>query len=191
MPTPFQRVVADLRAHLWRPGLVIEEIPSPQRVAPYAVAVSADLTIRDQELGSGRLVILHDPDGIDAWQGTFRVVAYAKGAMDPEMVTDTMLADVGWSWLLEALGSHQAAYVAPSGNVACTWSRSFGGLQEQPSQAEMEIRASWTPRLDLDGGGIEAHLDAFAELLCATCGIPPLPDGVVMMTPLRQRSQER
>ena len=171
--------------------MTIEEIPSPQRVAPYAVAVSADLTLRDQELGTGRLVILHDPEGVESWQGAFRVVAYAKGEVGPEMVTDTMLAEVGWSWLLEALGSHDAAYVAPSGNVACTWSRSFGALEEQPPQAEMEIRASWTPLLDGDGGGITAHLDAFAELLCDTCGIPPLPEGVVMMTPLRQRRQER
>ncbi|QGF24749.1 DUF3000 domain-containing protein [Raineyella fluvialis] len=184
-------MVDDLRAHSWRPGLSIEEVPSPQRVAPYAVAFSADLTLRDQELGTGRLVILHDPEGVDSWQGTFRVVAYAKGDAEPEMVTDTMAAEVGWSWLLEALDSHHAAYVAPSGNVACTWSRSFGGLEQQSPQAQLEVRASWTPVLDADGAGIDAHLDAFAELLCATCGIPPLPEGVVMMTPLRQRRQER
>lgn len=171
--------------------MTIEEIPSPQRVAPYAVAITVDLTHRDQDLGTGRVVILHDPDGVDSWQGSFRVVAYAKGEVDPEMLTDPLLAEVGWSWLLDALASHEATYVAPSGNVACMWGRSFGALEETPLQAEMEIRASWTPRLDADGGGIAAHLDAFAELLCDLCGIPPLPEGVVMMTPLRQRRQER
>lgn len=184
-------MIADLQAHRWRPELVVEEIPSPQRIAPYAVAISAEVVLRDQELGSGRLVLLHDPAGVEAWEGEFRAVAYAKGAVDPEMVTDTLLAEVGWSWLVEALAAHHADYLAPSGNVACTWSRSFGGLEEDSPRAEVEIRASWTPVLVAGGQGITAHLDAFAELLANSCGIPPLPDGVVMMTPLRQRRQER
>lgn len=190
-PPAFQRVVADLQAHRWRPELSVEEIPSPQRIAPYAVAIAADVALRDQELGSGRLVILHDPAGVEAWHGTFRAVAYAKGEVDPEMVTDTMLAEVGWSWLLDALGSNDARYVAPSGNVACTWSRSFGDLENTVPRAEIEVRASWTPCLGEDGSGIAAHLAAFAELLANSCGIPPLPEGVIMMTPLRQRRQER
>lgn len=184
-------MIAELQAHRWRPELAVEEIPSPQRIAPYAVAISADVVLRDQELGSGRLVVLHDPAGVDAWQGEFRAVAYAKGAVDPEMVTDTLLAEVGWSWLVEALAAHHAGYLAPSGNVACTWSRSFGGLEQQEPRAEVEVRASWTPQLGPGGEGMSAHLAAFAELLGNTCGIPPLPEGVVMMTPLRQRRQER
>lgn len=184
-------MIVDLQGHRWRPELVVEEIPSPQRIAPHAVAISAEVVLRDRELGSGRLVLLHDPAGVEAWEGEFRAVAYAKGAVDPEMVTDTLLAEVGWSWLVEALAAHQADYLALSGNVACTWSRSFGGLEEDPPRAEVEIRASWTPVLGPGGQGINAHLDAFAELLANSCGIPPLPDGVVMMTPLRQRRQER
>lgn len=190
-PPAFRRVVADLRAHRWRTELSVEEIPSPQRIAPHAVAIAADVTLREHDLGSGRLVILHDPAGVESWQGQFRAVAYAKGEVDPEMVTDTMLAEVGWSWLVDALENNAAAYVAPSGNVACTWSRSFGGLEQEQPRAEIEIRASWTPRLEPDGSGISAHLSAFAELLSTSCGIPPLPEGVVMMTPLRQRRQDR
>lgn len=190
-PPAFQRVIADLQAHRWRAELSVEEIPSPQRIAPYAVAVAASVSLREHDLGSGRLVILHDPAGVESWQGQFRAVAYAKGEVDPEMVTDTLLAEVGWSWLVEALESNGAGYVAPSGNVACTWSRSFGGLEEEPARAEVEIRASWTPCLGAGGEGMTAHLDAFAELLSNSCGIPPLPEGVVMMTPLRQRRQDR
>lgn len=168
----------------------MEEIPSPQRIAPYAVAIGADVTYRDLDLGSGRLVILHDPAGVESWEGTFRVVAYAKGVVDPEMVTDPMLADVGWSWLVDALQANGAEYVAPGGNVACSWSRSFGAKEGEDTRAEIEVRASWSPLLGRDGEGITTHLAAFSELLANCCGIPPLPEGVVMMTPLRQRRQD-
>ncbi len=184
IPGPFRRVVKDLRAFRWRAGMAVEEIPSPQRIAPHAVALNAEVSLREADLGGGRLVLLHDPHGVDAWGGTFRVVAYAKGQADPEMVTDTMLADVGWSWLLDALTTHEAEYDAAGGNVNCSWSRSFGELEDDDPHAEIEVRASWTPLLGTDGSGIGAHLSAFADLLCATCGVPPLPEGVVRMAPL-------
>lgn len=185
MPASFRRVLADVGAHQWRPELEVEEIPSPQRISPHAVALAADVTLREQDLGSGRLVILHDPAGVDAWEGDFRAVAYARGHVDPEMVTDPLLAQVGWSWLMDALETHQARFVAPGGNVSCSWSRSFGALEDEPPSAEIEIRASWTPLLDADGAGITQHLAAFGELLSQSCGVPPLPEGVTVMNPVR------
>ncbi|GAA2103903.1 DUF3000 domain-containing protein [Microlunatus panaciterrae] len=191
-PTPgaFQRAVADLMSATWRSELAVEEIPAPQRIAPYSVAITADVIVGDEELGSGRLVLLHDPAGNAAWQGDFRCVSYARAEIDPEMVTDPLLAKVGWSWLIDALAAHEAAFLAPSGTVTSVSSESFGGMEDDPAQAEVEIRASWTPDLTDAGGGLMPHLDAWAELLCTTAGLPPVPSGVVLM-PSRRNPQTR
>lgn len=172
-PAPFRRAVAAIEAAVWRPELVIEPLPSPQRIAPWSAAVGAEVTIRGDEVGNGRLVLLYDPAGNSAWDGTFRCVGFARSEVDPEMVTDPLLASVGWSWLVDALANHEADYVAPSGTVTSVASESFGGMADDPARAEVEIRASWTPVLD-DGEGFAAHLAAWGDLLCMVAGIPPL-----------------
>ena len=164
----------------WRPELVIEEMPAPQRIAPFSAAVTADVIVAGEDVGSGRLVLLHDPAGNAAWEGTFRCVTFARADVDPEMVTDPLLARVGWSWLVDALAGHGAAYGAPSGTVTSVASESFGGMAQEAPRAEIEVRASWTPQL-VEGAGLGAHLAAWAELLCTTAGLPPLPAGVVPM----------
>jgi hypothetical protein len=188
-PAEFRRAVEALSAAPWRPELAVEEIPAPQRIAPFSAAVTADVVVGEDEVGNGRLVLLHDPAGNDAWQGTFRCVTFARADVDPEMVTDPLLASVGWSWLLDALEAHGAAYTAPSGTVTSVASESFGGMADHEPRAEVEVRASWTPLLD-DGEGLDAHLAAWAELLCTTAGLPPLPAGVVAM-PARRGTTSR
>jgi len=188
-PDAFRRAAQDLAAASWRPELLVEEIPAPQRIAPFSAAVTADVLVNGDEVGSGRLVLLHDPAGNAAWQGTFRCVTFARADVDPEMVTDPLLATVGWSWLVDALAAHHADYLAPSGTVTSVSSESFGGMSEEPPRAEVEVRASWTPQL-LDGVGLTAHLSAWAELLCTTAGLPPLPAGVVLM-PSRRNPPSR
>ncbi|MCR8526224.1 DUF3000 domain-containing protein, partial [Escherichia coli] len=126
-PDVFRRAVADLMSAAWRPELQVEEIPAPQRIAPFSAAVTADVVVGGEEVGSGRLVLLLDPAGNAAWEGTFRCVTFARADVDPEMVTDPLLASVGWSWLVDALDSHGADYRAPSGTVTSVSSESFGG----------------------------------------------------------------
>ncbi|HET9650308.1 MAG TPA: DUF3000 domain-containing protein [Microlunatus sp.] len=179
-PAAFRRALSDLMAAAWRPELIVTEMPAPQRIAPFSAAITADVVIAGEEVGSGRLVLLHDPAGNAAWQGTFRCVTFARADVDPEMVTDPLLASVGWSWLLDALSSHDAEYLAPSGTVTSVSSESFGSMADEPARAEVEVRASWTPQL-IDGSGLAAHLAAWGELLCTTAGLPPLPAGVVPM----------
>lgn len=175
-PEQFRLAVEELRAARLRPELHCEEMPAPQRIAPYSAALSADVTVEGDDIGGGRLVLLHDPAGNDTWHGTFRLVAYARAEIEPEMVTDPLLSAVGWSWLGEALAAHQAEYVAPSGTVTRVASESFGGMADQPPSAHLEIRASWTPT-----GAIAAHVEAWGELLCTAAGLPPVPTGVVAM----------
>lgn len=183
----FTRAVADLARAAWRPELIIEEIPSPQRIAPFAAAISADVVVAGDDVGSGRLILLHDPAGNTAWDGTFRLVTFVRAEVDPEMVTDPLLAQVGWSWLTDALTEHGADFTAPSGTVTAVSSASFGGMEDDPTSAEVEIRASWTPLLAIDGAGLDAHLAAWGDVLCTTAGLPPLPPGVVAMPTRRGR----
>lgn len=193
-PVAFRRAVAELAAASWRPELVVEEIPAPQRIAPFAAAISAEVLVGEDEIASGRLILLHDPAGNSAWDGTFRCVTFARADVDPEMVADPLLASVGWSWLMDALADHGAEFCAPSGTVTSVSSESFGAMADDPARAEVEVRASWTPLL-VDGVGLSAHLDAWAELLCTTAGLPPLPAGVVPMpsrrNPPARSSQKR
>src|SRR6187549_239703 len=162
-PDTFRRAVEDLISASWRSELHVEELPAPQRIAPYSAAITADVLANGgEELGSGRLVLLHDPAGNAAWQGTFRCVTFARADVDPEMVTDPLLASVGWSWLIDALESRGAAYGAPSGTVTSVASESFGGMADEAPRAEVEVRASWTALLS-EGNGIKSHLAAWAE----------------------------
>jgi hypothetical protein len=184
-PEEFQVALEQLRAARLRPEISCEEIPAPQRIAPYAAAMSADITVDGDDVGEGRLVLLHDPAGNEAWAGTFRCVAYARAQIDPEMITDPLLAAVGWTWLTEALQAHGADHIAPSGTVTKVASESFGGMSDEPASAELEIRASWTPI-----GEVGPHAEAWGDLLCMAAGLPPVPAGVVIM-PSRRGQRRR
>jgi hypothetical protein len=175
-PDEFRVAVEQMRAARLRPEIFCEEMPAPQRIAPFASALSADVTVDGDDVGTGRIVLLHDPAGNDAWEGTFRCVAYARAEIDPEMANDPLLGEVGWSWLTEALDAHGAEYTAPSGTVTKVSSESFGSMAEEDATAQLEIRASWTPV-----GDIGDHVEAWGELLCAASGLPPVPEGVAPM----------
>ena len=190
MPRLFEQAVAALTAMVWRPELVIEDLPAPQKIAPFAVAVSADVMVHDDELGSGRLVLLHDPTGNPSWDGDFRCVTYARADVDAEMVADPLLTEVGWSWLIDALDRNHAGYRAPSGTVTAVSSKAFGAISDDPPRAEIELRASWTPVIT-SGDQLTQHLAAWSELLCMTAGLPPLPDGVVPILPRRPGTRPR
>src|SRR5688572_22382071 len=166
-PEEFRLAVEQMRAARLRPEIFCEEMPAPQRIAPYASALSADVTVDGEDVGTGRIVLLHDPAGNDAWEGTFRCVAYARAEIDPEMANDPLLGEVGWSWLSEALTAHRADYGAPSGTVTKVSSESFGSMSDEDATAQLEIRASWTPVPGADGAvNLAPHVEAWAELLC-------------------------
>lgn len=179
-PEEFAAAVAALRAARLRREVAVEPISAPQRIAPYATALSADVRVANEDLGNGRLVLLYDPAGNEAWEGTFRCVAFGKAEVGAEMVSDPLVSAVGWSWLTDALAGACAPYVALSGTVTTVLSEGFGGMADDGSTAQLEIRASWTP---LDG--VTAHVTAWAEMLCTVSGLPPLPPGVAPLSPRR------
>ena len=182
-PPEFRAAVATMRAATLRPEIFCEEMPAPQRIAPHAAALSADVTVDGVDVGTGRIILLHDPAGNDAWDGTFRCVAYARAEIELDMISDPLLADVGWSWLTDALGAHSASYTAASGTVTRVATESFGGMADEAGTAQLEIRASWTPLGDdgSDALDIGPHVEAWGELLCTAAGLPPVPAGVTVM----------
>lgn len=190
-PAEFAEALTQLRGARFRSEVFVEEMPAPQRIAPHAAAVSADVTVDGDDVATGRLVLLYDPAGNDAWQSTFRCVAYVRAAVEPEMVTDALLGGVGWTWLIEALTDHGAHYLAPSGTVTRVVSESFGGMADDDATAEIEIRASWS--VDTSPGeavDVTSHVEAWGDVLCTAAGLPPVPPGVVAM-PTRRGQRGR
>jgi hypothetical protein len=177
-PPVFQRAVESLTSTRIRPEIRVEPLRPPQRLAPFSYAVSAEIIDAEgKDLATGRLVLLHDPDGHEAWDGVLRLVAYASAELDDEMGVDPMLPAVGWSWLTDSLDQREAAYRAAGGTVTQTTSTRFGDLHGPRTSVSIELRASWTA----DTPDLASHLLAFADVLCAAAGLPP--EGV---TPLRR-----
>ncbi len=176
----FARALDDLRRARMRPEVRITEVPAPQRIAPYAVALTADVVASagsDEELASGRFVLLHDPAAPEPWGGTWRAVTFARAELEPELAADPMLGEVGWTWLMDCLHEREVEYTAEAGTVTRVLSQSFAGLADRPPSVEMEVRASWTPL----AGDVAGHLLAWSDLLCTIAGLPPLPDGVIAL----------
>ncbi len=189
-PLVFRQAVEALRAARVRPEVELAPMPAPRRLAPHAYALEAAVVVEGEELADGRLVLLHDPDGQEAWHGTFRVVTLARAELEPEMAADPLLPEVCWSWLTGALEARQAAYSEPSGTVSRTSSHHFGGLADRADRTEIEVRASWTPAATPAGPpDAAAHLVAWCDLLCASAGLPPAPDepgGGIVSLPKRR-----
>ena len=174
-PFDFRHALDGLRAALLRPEVRIEESSAPRRLASYAYALEATVLVEGEELADGRLVLLHEPEGHEAWHGDFRLVTLTRAELEPEMAGDPLLPEVSWSWLTGALAARGAAYHDPSGTVSRASSHYFGGLAERRDDTQIEIRASWTPQERPGGGGPDtaAHLVAWCDLLCACAGLPP------------------
>ncbi len=181
-PREFTSVVdALLAAGEAHAEVLIREAGRPSRLAPHGIALAATLERGEDELAAGRLVVLHDPSGQPAWNGTWRIACYARAAIDPEMITDPMLPEVTWSWLEEALGERGAEVQALAGTVTTTASARFGQLREEDDTCEVELRCSWSPQWDPDDAeSVAAHLDALCDLLTMMAGEPPA-DGVVSL----------
>ncbi len=177
LPEPFRAALVGLRAALGTPqrdGLDLQEVPGPKRLAPYAVAVAAEICRDDEQVASGRFVVLHDPQGQEGWRGDTRVVAFVSADVEAEMAADPALAQVGWSWLVESLDERGAHHTATGGTVTRTVSCRFGQIEDADEVSEVEVRASWTPLPGADGTmDLGVHLLAWCDLLCATAGLPP------------------
>jgi hypothetical protein len=186
-PAAFTAAVAAVRAATLRSELTLSEIAAPSGVAPWSIALAADVTParhgNDSELGTGRFILLHDPSEPEAWGGAFRIVCFAQAPLETELGVDPFLANVAWSWLVDALDSRGAKYSSASGTATKTLSTGFGELATQDDVAQIELRASWSP-FDHD---ITSHVEAWGELLCMLAGLPPDAEGVSLLSAHRAR----
>jgi hypothetical protein len=181
----FHQAVEQLNAAVLRPEVVTDEIPAPQRIAPSAYAISGDVIAPSgDDIGTGRFILLHDPAGNDAWEGTFRCVTFARADIESDMAADPSLPSVGWSWLTDALESHEAGCHALSGSVTVVHTEGFGEMAADGAGAQIELRASWTPI-----AAIGPHVTSWSELLCALAGLPPLAPGVIPLPQRRARGR--
>ena len=126
MDVNFEEITTSIRAIKPRSEILLEEVPAPQKLAPYAFAMTADVL---KDAATGRFVLLHDPDGQEGWSGKYRCVTFVRAAIDNEMAADPMLCNIGWTWLMESLKANGCEYTAPSGTVTKVASASFGTLE--------------------------------------------------------------
>lgn len=163
----------------FRPDFTVREIPAPASLAPDAIALAGDVRPQahavDSEYGTGRFILLHDDTEPDAWGGPWRVVCFAQAPLESEIGIDPLLADVAWSWLIDALHARGAAFEAASGTATKTLSKGFGTLSAEGDGAQIELRASWSP-----SGDLTAHVDAWAELVCMLAGLPPGSEDIAL-----------
>jgi hypothetical protein len=183
-PSPFERAAAQVRATTFRSDLVVREIPAPGGLAPFTLALAGDIRPDEEggqsQYGTGRFVLLHDPEEPESWQGAWRIVSFAQAPLEPEIGSDPLLADVAWSWLVDALDSRHAGYRAAAGTATKTLSRGFGALAAEGEGSQIELRASWSP-----DGDMTDHVQAWAELVCMLAGLPPGSEGVEVFTARR------
>ena len=180
-PAAFREALAALASVRPRPEMVLEHIPAPRRLAPWAYAIGATVFERDGdeevEIASARFIVLHDPAGHETWHGTTRCVGYLSAETDEQLVDDAMFSEVAWSWLTDALAETGAAHHAVGGTVTRTASTRFGALAGPEHSVEVEIRASWTAA----DTALDKHLEAWLEVLGNAAGLPP--PGVRLLDP--------
>ena len=161
-----------------RQEIELGPIRPPQRLAPYSYALGAEVKRDPAEAvpadpagddAFGRLILLHDPDGADAWDGTLRLVAFIQADLDPHEAVDPLLPEVAWSWLVDALESSGEEVRALGGTVTATTSVRYGDISGPPRAHQLEMRASWTAT----SAGLAPHVQAFCEVLEHAAGLPP------------------
>lgn len=190
-PTPaLWRAAVDALGRVEVPGdTTVAGIPAPTRLAPYAAAFSGDIRPGApgdaSPAGTGRFVLLHDPEGIEAWGGPFRVVCFAKAPLEADLGLDPFLADVAWAWLIDALDEADAEYSRAAGTATKTINTGYGEIATSDEGTEMEVRASWSP----GAGDLGPHFAAWIAFLRQLSGIPPLPIGVAAIETRRRALQ--
>lgn len=191
-PAYFAHAVKSMTEAPIRSGINISEIRPPRNLAPLSHAIGLEITqvdladrLSSEEKpdgsiapgdGFGRLILLHDPDGEEPWEGAkMRLVAYIQADMDAAVASDPLLPEVAWDWLTEKLQAPGAEHSDLGGTVTSTASVRYGGIGGPPRSFQLEMRASWTAT----GTDLSGHVKAFAEVLANVAGLPP--EGVAQL----------
>jgi hypothetical protein len=176
-PAVFRSAIESMHAAKVRSEIELGSIRPPQRLAPFSYAIGAEVTQPDDgEIATdsdgtafGRLILLYDPDGHEAWNGTMRLVAFIQAEVEAVLAADPLLPEVAWSWLTEALQQPAVDVTALGGTVTSTTSVRYGDISGPPRAHQLELRASWTATND----DLNGHVEAFCEVLSLAAGLPP------------------
>ncbi|MGD7001119.1 DUF3000 domain-containing protein [Corynebacterium halotolerans] len=176
-PKAFSAAVESMHSAELRPEITLGTIRPPQRLAPFSHAIGlevvhdeyAEVSTDTEGDAFGRLILLHDPQADDAWDGSMRLVAYIQADMDHAVASDPLLPEVAWQWLNEGLADGGADFTNLGGTVTSTSSVRFGDIGGPPHAYQLELRASWTATDD----NLAPHVAAFAKVLANVAGLPP------------------
>ena len=177
-PDVFRAAVASLTGTAVRREVRVQPLRPPQRLAPYSYAIAADVVCAADgaELATGRLVLLHDPDGAEAWDGVLRLVTFASAELDEQMGARPdaarrrlELADRRPGRARRRLPRRRAGPSPRPRRPASATSPA----RRPPSASSCGRRGRSTRRT------CAPHLHAFVDLLCAAAGLPP--EGVAVL----------
>ena len=177
MPEVFRQAVTALKSPQPRPEIDLTEVRPPRRLAPWAYALAAEASGPADELATARIVLLHDPEQQEGWDGMLRLVVYLRSELDSEIASDPLLPTVAWSWLTDSLSESGARWTALGGTVTLTSSARFGDIAGPAGSHDLELRGSWTAVTP----NLEPHAQAFYGIMATAVGLPP--EGVSMLSP--------
>ncbi|MDY5132166.1 DUF3000 domain-containing protein [Actinotignum urinale] len=181
-PADFLEAIETLRGHTFRRDVRVAQIPPPENIAPWAVALQAETDVPsiDSHLpyrAGSRFIVLYDPENIHMWGSPLRIVCHIGAPMDTTMASEELITQVAWSWLNEALDGRGARHMNLVGTVTRTQNSTFGGIDLRTSATELELRASWTPH----GTDLSSHVLAWIDALSLVAGLAP--EGTVLLIP--------
>jgi hypothetical protein len=182
----FQAAIDAIRGAEVREELHLKQIEEPDKLATHAVAFTAHIIEElstPADAGTGRFVLLWEPEMQEAWGSRFRVVCFAKSPLETNIGADELGSDIAWAWLTDALSNRHAEYGNAAGTATRIMSSGYGSLASQADHAELEVRASWSPK----SYEIGQHLEAWQDLVCIMSGFAHLPQGVSSIAPRANR----
>lgn len=178
-PEEFLIALDSLKGQSFRAEMHVKQIPGPTRIAPWSVALQAELNDcadldPDFYRGDAKFVVLYDPAGQPAWDGCMRIVIHARAPMDSDIGADELLGQVAWSWLIDALEHRGASLHNLTGTVTRVFDEAFSSTHRESVRVSAEVRASWTPATPY----LTEHLMAWADFSSQLVGLDPSLPGL-------------
>ena len=177
-PDQFKLAAMGLKEAMLRSELETNEIPAPPKIAPFALAFSAQVpnpADTPMNRGVGRLVFLHNPEEFDTWGSNMRVIAYGKSPLENDLGMQEDAANYWWEWLMRALEFRGAKFSHEAGTITKMSSTGMGALATDKDHSEVEMRASWSPQED----NLGPHFAAWQDLIAGMAGFEIGGEGVV------------
>ena len=188
-PPAFTAAVEQVGRAVLRPEVVVDTMPAPQRIAPFAHAVSGDvITPGTARPGPATATTRSAPGGSSCC--TTRPATTPGAARSAASRSPAPTSSPRWPPTRPCPPSAGAGSPTPSTPTAASTSpRAAASPSCTPKDSARWPPTAPTPRSRSAPPGrrrrdMGAHISAWSDLLCAIAGLPPLAPGVI---PLQQR----